>query len=52
MLRKEKIRIIQLGLFIIGIILFIVMFTNTEKNSQIEIISKKTRRGEKTVGCH
>jgi len=41
MLRKEKIRIIQLGLFIIGIILFIVMFTNTEKNSQIEIISKK-----------
>ena len=41
MLRKEKIRIIQLSLFVIGLILFIVMYTNSQKSSQVEIISKK-----------
>ncbi len=39
--RKKKIRIIQLSLFILGVILFIMMYINYGKNSKIEIIPKK-----------
>lgn len=39
--RKKKLRIIQFSLFFAGIILFFLMYTNTDKNSQVEIIPKK-----------
>ena len=39
--RKKRLRIIQLVLFFTGIILFLIMYTNTEKKSEIEIIPKK-----------
>ena len=39
--RKKKLRIIQFSLFFVGIILFFLMYTNTDKNSQVEIIPKK-----------
>ena len=39
--RKKKLRIIQFSLFFAGIILFIVMYANTDKKSQVEIIPKK-----------
>ena len=44
MLRKKKIRIVQLSLFIIGVILFIVMYLNSNKNSKIEIVSQKQQQ--------
>ena len=39
--RKKKIRIIQLSLFVLGVILFMMMYINSGKNSKIEIIPKK-----------
>ena len=42
--RKKRLRIIQLVLFFTGIILFLIMYTNTEKKSEIEIIPKKKNK--------
>ena len=39
--RKKKLRIIQLTLFFTGFILFLIMYINTEKNSEVEIIPQK-----------
>ena len=41
MIRKKKIRIIQLSLFVLGVILFMVMYLNSEKNTKTDIIPKK-----------
>ena len=39
--RKKKIKIIQAGLFLAGGILFLIMYLNTNKVTNIEIVSKK-----------
>ena len=44
MLRKKKIRIIQLSLFVLGVILLMVMYLNSEKNSDTKIIPKKKQQ--------
>ena len=42
--RKKKLRIIQFSLFFAGIILFFLIYTNTDKNSQVEIIPKRNKK--------
>tara|TARA_X000000950_G_C13852516_1_gene635147 strand:+ start:61 stop:666 length:606 start_codon:yes stop_codon:yes gene_type:complete len=39
--RKKKLRIIQLSLFFVGIVLLLTVYTNKEKDKNLEIIPKK-----------
>ena len=46
--RKKKLRIIQLSLLFVGIVLFLIIYGNTNKSSNLVIVSEKKQEELKT----